>query len=119
MDARDAGTVVDLSGLTGRWKSVGSSGMNLEAQTSASILIPNVTQMEYASLRVDDTSTIFTAQLNLLTNVTLTVDGAAPNFGRVTNIDDTSVYAYNGGVARLTNVFRASHGNESPTWPRP
>jgi HPt (histidine-containing phosphotransfer) domain-containing protein len=116
VEAHDPGTVVDLSGMAGRWTSPASSELVLHAQTGASILIPNVTQLEYASLRVDNTGTISTAQLSLLTNVTLTVDGSAPNFVGLTNIDDTDVYALNGGVARLTNVFRATHGNENPTW---
>ena len=116
VDASDAGTVVDLSGLAGRWTSPASSDLMLHAQTGAAILIPNVTQLEYAALRVDDTGTISTAQLNLLTNVALTVDGSVPNFGRVTNIDDCDIYALNGGVARLTNVFRVSNGNQSATW---
>jgi hypothetical protein len=72
--------------------------------------------MEYATLRVDDSGIIPTAQLNLLTNVTLTVDGSAPSFAGLTNIDDTTVNALNGGIARLTNVVRATHGNQSPTW---
>jgi hypothetical protein len=116
VDAHDNGTVVNLSGLAGRWKCTGYSGVSLEAQSGASILIPNVTQLEFASLRVDDTGTISTAQLNLLTNVSLTVSGTAPNFGNITNIDDTDVYALNGGVAWLTNVFRTTHGNQSPVW---
>jgi hypothetical protein len=116
VDARDPGTVVDLSGMAGRWTSPAQSELALQAQTGASILIPNVTQLEYASLRVDDTGMITTAQLNLLTNVTLTVSGSVPNFVGLTNIDDTDVYALNGGVAHLTNVFRATHGNENPTW---
>jgi hypothetical protein len=81
VDARDPGTIVDLSGMAGRWTSPASSELVLHAQTGASILIPNVTQLEYASLRVDDPGTITTAQLTLLTNVTLTVGGSAPNFG--------------------------------------
>ena len=116
IDARDAGTVVDLSGMTGRWASLGSYTLILHAQTGASILIPNVTQLENAELRVDNTGTISTAQLNLLTNVMVTVDGSAPNFGQVTNIDDTDIYALNGGIARMTNVFRATHGKQNPTW---
>jgi ureidoglycolate hydrolase len=116
VDAQDAGSVVDLSGLAGRWTSLGTSDLILRVQTGASILIPNVTQLEHASLRVDNSGAIPTAQLNLLTNVTLTVDGCAPNFGRVTNIDDTDVYALNGGIARLTNVFRVSNGNQNATW---
>ena len=116
VDAQDAGTVVDLSGLVGRWTSLGSSELVLHAQTGASILMPNVTQLEHASLRVDDPGTISTAQLTLLTNVTLTVDGSVPNFGRVTNIDDCDIIALSGGVARLTNVFWVTHGNQNPTW---
>ena len=116
VDARDSSSVVDLSGLSGRWSSQANNQLNLEAQTGASILIPNVTQLERAGLRIDDTGLITTAQLNLLTNVDLTVDGAAPNFGRVTNIDDTSVTALNGGVARLTNVVRVVLGENSATW---
>ena len=116
VDAQDAGTVVDLSGLVGRWTSLGSSELALHAQTGASILMPNVTQLEHASLRVDDPGVISTAQLTLLTNVALTVDGSVPNFGRVTNIDDCDIIALNGGVARLTNVFRVTHGNQNPTW---
>jgi len=116
VDARDAGTVVDLSGMTGRWTSLGSYALILHAQTGASIVIPNVTQLENAELRVDNTGTISTAQLNLLTNVVVTVDGSAPNFGQVTNIDDTDIYAFNGGIARMTNVFRVTHGNQNPTW---
>src|ERR1035438_4792781 len=79
----------------------------LHAQTGAAILIPNVTQLEYASLRVDDTGTISTAQLNLLTNVALTVDGSVPNFGRVTNIDDCDIFAFNG----LVTVSAIDHGH--------
>jgi hypothetical protein len=116
VDARDAGSVVDLSGLGGRWKSTASSSLSLEAQTGASILIPNVTQLENVSLRLDNTGFIYTAQLNMLTNVSLTVDGSAPNFGRVTNIDDTWVCALNGGVARLTNVFQVTIGKDNPVW---
>ena len=81
IDARDAGTVVNLGGLTGRWASLGSYTLILHAQTGASILIPNVTQLENAELRVDNTGTISTAQLNLLTNVMVTVDGSVPSFG--------------------------------------
>jgi hypothetical protein len=116
VDARDEGTMVDLSGLSGRWTSLGSSELALHAQSGASIVMPNVTQLEHASLRVDDTATISTAQLNLVTNVTLTVEGSAPNFGHITNIDDTAVYALAGGVARLTNVFRVNNGNQNVTW---
>jgi hypothetical protein len=115
VDARDAGTVVDLSGMAGRWTSPASSELVLHAQTGASILIPNVAQLEYASLRVDSPGTISTAQLTLLTNVTLTVGGSAPNFGGVTNIDDSAIIALNGGVARLTIVFRVSNGNQTTT----
>jgi hypothetical protein len=116
VDAADTGSVVDLSGLTGRWKSVGDHELSLRAQTGASILIPNVTQLQYASLEVDYPGVIPTAQLNQLTNCTLTVSGGAPNFGQLTNINDTSVYANSGGVARLTNVFRVMNNNQSPTW---
>ncbi len=116
VDARDADTVVDLSGLTGRWKSTGNLAISLKAQSDASILIPNVTQLENAYLEVDDTGVIPTGQLNLLTNCTLTVDGATPNLSGVTNIDDTWVYAYDGGVAQLTNVRRMTYGDQSPTW---
>jgi hypothetical protein len=116
VDAQDVGTAVNLSGLTGRWKCTSPSGISLTAQTGASINIPNVTQLENAALEVDDTGVIPTAQLNLLTNCTLTVGGAAPNFGRVTNINDTWVSASSGGVARLTSVFRVTNGHYSPIW---
>ena len=116
VDARDANSVVDLSGLTGRWSSLGYYQLHLEAQTGASILIPNVTQFEYAFLRIDDTGIVPTAQLNLLTNVDLWVDNASPNLGRVTNIDNTSVTALNGGIARLTNVINFDVGGQDVTW---
>jgi len=115
-DTTDGGSVVDLSGLTGRWTSTADHELSLSAATGGSILIPNVTQLENASLEVDDTGTISTAQLNLLTNCDLTVRGAAPNFMNLTNIDDTWVYAYGGGVARLTNVWWVTCGNQSPVW---
>jgi hypothetical protein len=116
VDAQDAGTVVNLSGLAGRWKCTSPSGISLSAQTDANINIPNVTQLEDAALEVDNTGVIPTAQLNLLTNCTLTVDGATPNFSGLTNIDDTSVYAKGGGVARLTSVMWVMDGNLSPVW---
>ncbi len=113
---QDADTVVDLSGLSGRWKSTAQSAISLKAATDGSLKIPNVTQLENAYLEVDDTGVIPTAQLNQLTNCVLTVDGATPSFSGLTNIDDTWVYAYDGGVARLTNVKRVTDGNYSPTW---
>jgi hypothetical protein len=117
VDTTDSGSVVDFSGLTGRWKSIGNHALSFSAATGGSVLIPKVTQLENASLEVDDTGIIPTAQLNLLTNCTLTVGGgAAPSFGQVTNINDTWVYAKGGGIARLTNVFRVTHTNQSPTW---
>jgi len=116
VDAHDAGSVVNFSGLSGRWRSPGNSALSLQAQTGASILIPNVTQLENASLEVDNTGVIPTAQLNLLTNCTLTVDGATPNFTGLTNIDDTWLYAYDGGAAHLTNVLWVTVGNYNPVW---
>ena len=116
VDAQDAGSIVNLSGLSGRWTSQASGQLDLSVQGGAFLLIPNVTQLEHASLRIQGSGGIPTAQINLLTNVTLTVDGTAPNFGMLTNIDDTSVFVINGGVARLTNVVRAAIGNSNPTW---
>jgi hypothetical protein len=116
VDAQDLSSVVNLNALSGRWKNVGYSRASFEAQGGATILIPNLTQMEFASLRVDDTGVIPTAQLTLLTNVNLTVDGSAPSFASLTNIDDSWVYAYNGGIARLTNVVKVTDGNQSPIW---
>jgi hypothetical protein len=108
VDAQDAGTVVNLSGLTGRWKCASPSGIYLTTQTGASINIPNVTPLENAALEVDNTGVTPTAQLNLLTNCTLTVGGAAPNFARLTNMNDTWVYASGGGVARAWPMCSAS-----------
>jgi hypothetical protein len=102
--AEDSGSVVDLSGLTGRWASRGNHPISLEVKADASVLIPNVTELENGTLIVHNTGKITTSQLTLMTNVDLTVDGATPDFGRVANINDCAVYAQNGGVARLTNV---------------
>ena len=54
--------------------------------------------------------------MNLLTNCSLTVNAAKPSFASLTNIDDTWVYAYGGGTARLTNVTWVTCGNQSPYW---
>ena len=116
VDAEDAGSVVNFNGLSGRWKCTGNSYVSLMAQTGASIIISNVTQLENATLEVDDTGIIPTAQLNLLTNCTLTVDASTPSFGRITNINDTWINATDGGVARLTNVFRVANATYSPVW---
>ena len=62
VDAEDSGSVVDLTGLPGRWKSSGNSAIGLEARTGAAILMPNVTELEFASLTVVNTGRISTAQ---------------------------------------------------------
>ncbi len=116
VEAQDPGSIVDLSGLSGRCGSAGDFEFNLKAQSGASILIPNVTQLDGASLSIADPGSVSTAQLKVLTNVTLTIDAAEPNFGGVTNVDDTSIYALNGGVARLTNVTHCLMNGYTTSW---
>jgi alanine dehydrogenase len=116
VDAQDVGSVVNLSGLSGRYHSHGNYALKLEARDGASVLVPHVTQLERATLSLINTGMVSTAQLNLLTNVTVTVDAAAPAFGGITNVDDSSVFARNGGLARLTNVTRALMNTYTATW---
>jgi CHASE3 domain sensor protein len=116
VDAHNAGSVVNLSGLSGRYTSKGNYNLNLTAQDQGTIWIPNLTQLEQASLTLRNTGAVSTAQLNLLTNVILTVDKATSDFGQITNVDDCSVYANNGGVVRLTNVSRAVMNAYTTTW---
>lgn len=115
-EARGTGSQIDLSGIFGSWSSQSSLAMALSASDGASVLIPNVTQLGHAQLAIHNTGVVPTAQLNQLTNATLTVDGAAPDFGSLTNIDDTSLRALNGGRAGLTNVRQIVLGAANPTW---
>jgi hypothetical protein len=114
--AYEPGSSVNLSGLSGRWESTGSYPVVADARDGGLVLIPNVTEMANADLVFRGVGRVSSSQLVTLTNCSLLLYAAAPDFSSLKNIPDTQIEVQDGGVGRLTNVTQVSITEYTVTW---
>lgn len=114
--ADEAGSVVDLSNLTGKWAAYGNHENRVEATDGGAVLIPKVTEMENTALYLRGVGAITTSQLTALRNCSIELYGSSPDFRSLRNIPNTAISAFDAGVARLTNVTQVDISEYTITW---
>ena len=108
------GSFVDLSGFTGLWEGKNSS---VRVEDGGSVLIPNVTAMDKASLTVNRGPVVPTEQLRSCTGVTFTLYGRTNSLTRLTNftgylvVYDTRLDLTNLTVLYATNSTMYLHAD--------
>ncbi len=110
--AQGAGSEIDLPLIP----SLG--GGSLAVTLDATIVAPDLTALNDATVTLDGTGTIATSQWQSLTHGSLTITGGnyastiSPPFSALTDIDDSSLYVYGGGSLALPGVTSyVSEGN--------
>jgi len=111
---------VFADGLNSRWDApvLTNSPRNssdFEARNGATVSIPSVTQWRDATLVIRATNSFIpTAQLTVLSNVSLVADRFSPNLSNVVEIPLSSFYAENGGRISLPGV--RAYTNQVPQY---
>lgn len=106
-DIHGAGTLIDLSGLSGVWGP--SSYGSLRAWDGATILMPNVTALNGVSLDVDGSASVNLAQLTSITAGSITLRSRTNDLPGLTNFTgsltatDAKLYLTNLTALYVTN----------------
>lgn len=112
--AEHNGSQISLVGLTGRLDNMSLGSSYLEARSGATILIPNLTQLDRVNVTIRGTGQINTAQLISLTQAQLSLDGATGNFPALFDITDTGLALTTGAqlaLPQVTQLIRTGPGN--------
>jgi len=102
--ADGAGSTVDLTILTAFTDTNANGASQLEARNGGTILVGNLTTLDFVNLIVGPTGTIDTVQIAAYTNSTATADGQTPDFSGMTNIQNSSFHAKNGSTITLPGI---------------
>ena len=102
--ADGSAAILDLSGFSGRIST--AANMALEVRNSASIQMPNVTELDGVDLTIRNNGQIATAQLTSLTRATLFVFTSTNNFGSLRDIQDTDIEVRTGAKLALPGIHR-------------
>jgi len=117
VSAYNAGSLVDLSGLTGLWEGNNSS---VSADDGGTVLIPNVTAMSKVSIDLRHDAIVPTEQLRSFTDANITLYSRTNGFAGLTNftgsfyVTDTRLDLTNFTVLHATNTsvsFQADQGS--------
>ena len=92
-----AGSLIDLSGLTGVLANDHPDESTLEVRPGASVSLPNVTGLDRCNLVIRGTGFIPTAQIQSLTGCDVTIDGARVAFPNLVDTTGTKFTYLNGG----------------------
>jgi RHS repeat-associated protein len=108
------GSKVDLSSLTQYGNANRTS--SLTVRNGGTLAADTLTDLERVTLSLDGTGNFDTAQIARLTGGALTVDGFAPDFSQLANIDRSSISVTNGGSLALPAVtsYTGPTNNVSP-----
>lgn len=120
--ARAAGSLIDLSGMSGRLANSSPGAAELEVRSGASILLPNVTELDRVELTIEGNGQIHTSQFTTFTHAELTLDGATGNFPALVDVTGSSLFADNGANLTLpgvTQLIRTNAGNITITAEEP
>lgn len=101
--SRSAGSIVDLSSITGTFSGPSNSWHSVSVY-GGSVLMPAVNALERINAYLSGEGSLVTAQLQSLVNSTLSVDNATNDFSQLTNIVNSSISANTGAKLWLTNV---------------
>ncbi len=97
--AEDAGSLVDLSGLSGVLSNTQAGQTLFNVSAGGTVLLPNVTGLDQVTLAIQGTGSFPTAQLTSLTRSTVSIDGTTVMFLGLTDITGTTFQYLNGGAA--------------------
>lgn len=114
--AYDAGSVINLSGLSGKWASASDHDNRADARDGGSVLIPNVTELENTVVYIRGVGQVTSSQITSLRDCSIQLYAASPDFRSVRSIPNTEVLVFDAGVARLTNVTQVDISKYTITW---
>ncbi len=104
--AEDAGSVVELPGLSGRLVNAKAGGAYIESREGGAILIPNVTALERINLTLRGTGTVPLSQVTAFNKADLHFDGNTNSLPGLTNVDSSNITAERGAKVTLGGVTR-------------
>ncbi|MBI5383403.1 MAG: hypothetical protein HZA90_01810 [Verrucomicrobia bacterium] len=102
-----AGSVVDLSGLSGEWGTSSLYLSTLDAKNGGTLLIPNVTGLTNVNLGLTGPNGTPTSQLRSIRQGRLDAWDVAPDVSNLTNVDGCQITANSGAVLNLGQVTAA------------
>merc|ERR1712117_903738 len=81
--------------------------MGIESTDGGKINVANLTDLNAVNLVFDSTNNLNTptSQFVKFTNGSITADGVTPDLSGLVNIDDSNLYANNGGVIDLSQIL--------------
>ena len=107
------GGTVNLPLVTG----FSQGGRQFNANSGGTILIPRLTSAVDTYIHTDGSGTITTGQITSLTagSQIVATGGSVPDYGNLTNADDTNILAQRGSVITLPGITRYPGAGGGPT----
>ncbi len=100
VEARGAGSVVDLSSVQGLWRNeTGTWPAGLVVEAAGTIRIPGVTGLERFEVRIRDTGQLALEAVRSLAQCRVTLDAVTAAFPALTDRSTTTFVLWNGGQA--------------------
>ena len=112
MYVEGAGSHIDLP-LLASWNGrlpVSNRESSLEVRTGTAINAPLLAMTQDVDFTIRGTGSAPLSLLTMLQSAAITVDAVQPDLSRLTNINGSSVYAYNGAIVSLPGVMSYNAG---------